>query len=1237
MEYFKIPQLIGAAHLKMQEGRPDEAEPLYREAIALGEDIAGHPLVGKALFELAELLCDQLRFAEADPLYCHSLAIDKKIAQQMGRRYDLDIAITLYSYGLCQKALGHYQQASDLLQQSLDMYEGLYGLLNTYVANAANELAEVHRENGDFASAQQLYQKSLTIRYQLIPPDNPGLSTTIHNLARLYYDWGRYDKAEEFAQLALSTINDKVEGGECDSAATLFILANVKLARGNYSEAEQTAKRCLRMLEQAFGTQHIRVADTYNTLGEICRAQWAPKEATDYYQSALAILANLPGSEYLRSVVLSNQGAARVQEGCYKDAYDLLKQSLEIAETRPEDPSFVTVLPTLGEVCRRLGRLHEADGHLQRGLDIAQKRLGHDHNAVSVILHQLAILRKHQGDLRAAEEYALRSLSITEEVLGPDHPEIASSLLNVASIYVEIGSLEQAIPHCRRAVELLQEAFPAGNGSTVNALSALADFHSRRKEYSEAETLCRRALAIAEDLRPEHGPPHPLEGAVLHNLALLKATMGDYQDAAKLIERSLTIVGTEGLKHSPTYASVLLVKGAILFVLVYLEEAAKWLLGGIEATWEYAVGNFSTMSRDEKQQFLHHVDFHLGDRLYESIFKRADDSKRLPISAESVMSWALLSKQLLFEAERQESRTLHSFRRTATPEWRRLWDKRVILRNEYRTLVAKTFKGTYSETASRRLNELTKEIERVSKQLRTINPAYAEEATLKKVDLDDVRNALQPGQSLAEYIVYQIADENNREVTRRRYGVLLVQHKGPVEAIPLGDAEPIDQLVREFIAEMADTTSRFGHGIPLEPAVGAKAESRLNEISAKLRAAVWQPIEQRLPSQQPCSGAVKTTEAVERMYIAPDGYLGLIAFEALAISEGNGWRYLAEDVELVYLNTGRDLARAAMAKAFARTGSNIALFLGNPDFGAEPVKIAATLVGLGACVEAAPILESATLGDSSGERPRREIKRNWLPVSRTSEIGERAQRRLQELGWQVAYYTGADAVKERVTRLAVAPRILQFSTHGYTLDVPDDSVAKSESPLLRSMLIFAGANRWTPENALFYRVGDAIVSESDARERGLTGGERIEVSDGVLTAYEVTAVDLRGTDLVNLTACKTGLGEITTDGVVGLRQAFLLAGCRALTMSMWSIPTDETVEQIGDFYSRWLADSRGATVSPYQAFRAAQLVALARARSTSKSGYSAHPFFWAGMIYAGDPGDLPERPIRSEPSTNSTK
>src|SRR5262249_23745362 len=157
----------------------------------------------------------------------------------------------------------------------------------------------------------------------------------------------------------------------------------------------------------------------------------------------------------------------------------------------------------------------------------------------------------------------------------------------------------------------------------------------------------------------------------------------------------------------------------------------------------------------------------------------------------------------------------------------------------------------------------------------------------------------------------------------------------------------------------------------------------------------------------------------------------------------------------------------------------------------------------------------------------------------------------EQHGWQVRLLDGPKASKDAVARVQ-APRLLQFATHGYVLDA--DQNEAEQNPLLRSVLILAGANRRTTSKERgLYRVEQKVLNEDEAR-RKLNEAElaaaRLEVGDGVLTALEAARLNLFGTELVSLTACETGLGAVTPDGIAGLRQAFLAAGARSLTMSM---------------------------------------------------------------------------------------
>jgi CHAT domain-containing protein len=118
-----------------------------------------------------------------------------------------------------------------------------------------------------------------------------------------------------------------------------------------------------------------------------------------------------------------------------------------------------------------------------------------------------------------------------------------------------------------------------------------------------------------------------------------------------------------------------------------------------------------------------------------------------------------------------------------------------------------------------------------------------------------------------------------------------------------------------------------------------------------------------------------------------------------------------------------------------------------------------------------------------------------------------------------------------------------------------------------------------------------------------------EAEDGLLTAEDVSGLNLLATELVVLSACETGLGEVKTgEGVFGLQRAFTLAGAKTLVMSLWSVPDEPTRELMEDFYRRILAGEGRA-----DALRNAQLALRAKYPD---------PYFWGAFICQGDPGPL---------------
>jgi CHAT domain-containing protein len=281
------------------------------------------------------------------------------------------------------------------------------------------------------------------------------------------------------------------------------------------------------------------------------------------------------------------------------------------------------------------------------------------------------------------------------------------------------------------------------------------------------------------------------------------------------------------------------------------------------------------------------------------------------------------------------------------------------------------------------------------------------------------------------------------------------------------------------------------------------------------------------------------------MIISPDGPLHFLPFDLL------GKTPLVERLTVRYTPTARDLLRLRLTPT--EPALEASAVFGNPDFAAKSLRGVTPSIN-----------RSADEVYLTGLLRRAAFKP--LPNTETEARGV-----AERLGPGTQIFMGTDANEQNLFGLK-SPRVLHLATHGFFLSDPG-----LPNPLLRVGLALAGA-----------------------RSSAVAGS-----GYGLLSALRLEGLSLRGTELVTLSACDTGLGDaFAGEGVAGLNQAFLAAGARRVMLSLWKVPDRETSLLMQDFYTRYANGD-----DPAEALRAAKL-------ELHKQGLP--PRDWAAFVLNGE-------------------
>jgi CHAT domain-containing protein len=523
------------------------------------------------------------------------------------------------------------------------------------------------------------------------------------------------------------------------------------------------------------------------------------------------------------------------------------------------------------------------------------------------------------------------------------------------------------------------------------------------------------------------------------------------------------------------------------------------------------------------------------------------------------LSGALLLKARSVEETASTSRTVY---RSLSARERDTFEQLRGLRTQLATLSLQGPGSPPSADYPQRLQELTElgdaleaGLAKRSAPLRTLTalPPPAE-------IVDRVAAALPKDSALVELVAYadrpylfKPGTPASQVPSQLRYLALVLLPDAEIRTVDLGPAEPIDRAASRLRSALANRDASF------------------QATAQELYRLAFRPL-------LPLLGGTR------RLFLSPDGQLGLVPFSVL--HDGRG--FLVDTFDFTYLNSGRELLPRPEGM---ETSRSVTVFA-DPDFSASP-PAGASPAGSGPA-----LAERSTAVEHFFSTLRADlVASSWEPLPGTRQEAEAIQGLLP----QAQLLLGAEATKERLLHVA-APGILHLATHGFFLE---DAPAPEGS---RAVGTFGGMG----DNPLAPRPADPLLRSGLVLAGARAAPGSSSTASSWVTALELAGLDLWGTQLVVLSACDTGRGDIKLgQGVYGLRRAFVAAGAETVVMSLWKV-NDETTRELMEAYYRELLKGQGRTTALQQAMKALR-------------HKQPHPHFWAPFIAIGRDSPLEMR------------
>lgn len=925
---------------------------------------------------------------------------------------------------------------------------------------------------------------------------------------------------------------------------SLIQLNRQLIDKRQFEASWQAIKVAKHLADSLFDPQHPLIGLCLFNYGRTYHKTADYPHAEAYYERALNIQRTHQEShaEDLAST-LNAFAALYTSIARYEDAESLYVEALKIRKLSlgEEHADYAMSVNNLGSLYLTEGRYQESEQYFRKALELQKRYLGEEHADYATSLSNLGVLYRKMGKYKEAEKLILEARDIRVHLFGPTHWIIGSSLINLANIYQDIDRFAEAETMYLQTLENWKKALGPEHEYVSDVYNNLARLYQKTGRYAEAESTFQQVTAI---WTKKMGEDHPKVAMGRHNLGLVYMDSGDYPMAQKEMESARDIRERKLGRDHPAFGNSHNGLGQLYWLMQEYDRAREPLRDAAflqQKLMENAVKHLSEQEQVEyAERFLEHLDL---------FYSYAHDfSERHSDLAGTCADLALFHKGFVLEVSQVFRKQIRN-----TPGVQVNFNKLLLIRQN----LAKEYANPIAERHE--IQSMENEANDLEKEIRLLlgEPADSED----DVTWSDVQRKLKPGEGVIEFIDFQYRHPNLTDSIYYVAVVIRPDRPQPV-FISLFEKSAIDNVLKPEGARRSDYVNRLYAYADRGFVAETEPEPSLYDL-------IWKPLEEHPDG----------VSDLKTLYFSLSGLLHRLNLGAIPIDDE---RSLADQYQLVQMGSTRKLVQENRASTVVEDG----VLFGGLRYDLDSLEILAALE-----------LDDPSLLASRGEHSVAGVDQSlrtntWKFLKWTERESSTIGSTLEEEGISIQQYSDIDGTEETFKILGTAekpsPGIIHMATHGYFF--PDPAEIEKESttevifqlsanPMIRSGLILSGGNYVWSGGQPF------------------TGRE-----DGILTAYEISQMDLSNTELVVLSACETGLGDIKgNEGVYGLQRAFKIAGVHYLIMSLWQVPDRETMQFMTTFYTHWLEEK----LTVPEAFQKTQ-------REMRDRFYN--PYSWAGFV-----------------------